>query len=277
MSVWHSSVVHKRSPVNSPVSPDALLKLFDKLNVVISRGHKHCTNTKNVNFACVFATAAAWTEGKSCEGFFDMGGLIISTSLAEKWYSRQQVLLDTDFWNLWDTIVMCSGWGVVEISSFQSLYNISADKCKSIIPILPTLDVVEVGLAIDPLSYHSTGFSFFGDILSLFRYFIANNVWGIGSKMVLSNKNTSRYLDYQFALLDIMINRYSKPSDVLGVLLDLNEWGVCASSLSSYPVDTDDCNSKVTIMMMVMRSSLMFSHTSRRCQNINKYLNVNLM
>jgi hypothetical protein len=273
MSIWHTSVVPERAPVNSPVSRGVLLELFDKLNEILSRRRRHCTNTKSV-FIRVFTTAAAWTECKSCHGFFDMGGLIISTTIAEKWHSREHILLDMEFWDLWDTIVMCSGWGVVEISSFRSLYNISADKCNSIIPLLPNLHVTKeakVGLVIDPLSYHSTGFDLFGDILRLFTYFIKSDIWGVGSKMVHYSKATSCYIDYQFKLLDIMINRRSKPSDVLDALLDLNEWGVCLSSLSSYPVQDNDFNSKVTIMMMVMRSSLMFSHTAKYCENINKY------
>lgn len=286
MVVWHSTV-RSRSRVTSPSPVEVLCQLFDEFNSLITckPGRFSCpvygNGSKNDIIVTVFTSTSSLAESKnslSCPRlFFDVGGLLISTSLAAKWHNRQNFLLDVNFWRLWDVIVMRAGWYVVDISSFVSLCMCDPDQCVTVIPLLPSLAVIkQIGVAVDSLSNHTLGYSLFWDVLCLFKHFVTNDQWGVGSKTLKLDCQTSAYLDYQVNLLDKMLFRLSQPADILHVMLDLNQWGVCNYSLASYVTHDSEFElpSIITHMMLVIRYSLVFSNTATHCSNIIKYCNI---
>jgi len=283
MVVWHSTV-RSRSCVTSPSSVDVMCQMFDEFNYLITRKPDRFScpvyDSKNDNIVTVFTSTSSLAKSKnalSCPLFFDCGGLLISTSLAAKWHNRQHFLLDVNFWRLWDFIVMRAGWYVVDISSFVSWCKCDVDQCATVLPLLPSLAVVEqIGVAVDSLSNHSLGYGLFRDIHCLFKHFVSNDQWGVGSKTLKFDSKTSAYLDYQVNLLDKMLFRLSQPADILHVMLDLNQWGVCNYSLASYVTHDSEYElpSIVTHMMLVIRYSLVFSNTATHCSNIIKYCNI---
>ena len=212
-------------------------------------------------------------EHSDCHNFFELGGVILGSSLAKKFNKRKEFLLDSCFWRLWDVIVM-GGWFSVLMPSFLSVYDCDVAVGVFYIPLLPLSSTLltEYGLKCDELSYSWVGYSLFSDIVNLFKHFCTRGRWGFGLEMGHVNGSSSLYLDYHLHLLDTMISRMSQLCDVLDILLELNLWGSCHSSIICYigsdvandPLDTTEYNA----MVLVLRASLIFSITSHFCGNI---------
>ena len=267
MVVWNSTVI-ARDRVEVPVSVDKLcsrLKLLsiDDIPVVVYDSPHHMT----LNFGL---------RSSSFNAFFELGGVLLSCSLSKQWHMRDNVLFDEKFWRLWDAIVT-SGWKSVSMSSFRSVYGCDGADTYCFIPLLPFSDV-DGGLVVDELCYHSVGYSLLRDVVNLFKHFVSTRRWCFGSVIKLTGVHDSQFLEYQICLLDLMISRYSKPFDILELLLDLNLWGVGHSSLDCYIglIAEDDSLHAMqhNAMMLVMRSSLIFSVTSCYLGNIIKHCNI---
>ena len=269
MVVWNSTV-NTRVRAKEPISVD---KLVSRLQLLL------------IHDIVVDVYSSADQSGCQCRGpglvsycvhrFFDLGGVLISCSLSNKWHTRRRFLLDSSFWRLWDVIAM-SGWVSVSMLSFQSVYDLKDDDCDGLIPLLPTSNTsTECALAGDELSFYTVGYGMFRDILDLFKHFISTGRWGFGSDIGLTNGTSASFLDYHIRLLDLMISRLAQPVDILHVILELNLWGVCKSSSINYiwphvaddPLDILQYNA----MMLVLRASFSFSVTSRYCVNITKH------
>jgi len=271
---WHSSVP-SRSCVNKPISLASLLTLIHRLNVELFNGARSVYRSKVDCTIEVITSTVVSQEIDSCESFFASGGVLISTALAVNWHNRSGFMFDDRFWRLWDVLVMRSGWVTLDLSTFCSIYNIGC--CGDFLPLIPTLEPLSsLGLSVDPLSSIIVGFSLFRDLLDLFKYFVSHNRWGFGSKVVLFGDRSVSYLEYQIKLLDLMITRLSPPSDLLHVILDLNEWGVCVSSSFAYtvPCHVEESRAVLYVMILVLRYSLVFSVTADYCPNIIKYCNI---
>lgn len=172
---------------------------------------------------------------------------------------------------------MRAGWSVVDISSFVSLCKCHSDQCDTVLPLVPSLAVIEeIGIEVDILSNHSIGYSLFRDIHRLFKHFVVNEQWGVGSRILKLDKKASDYLDYQVNLLDKMLSRLNQPADILHVMLDLNQWGVCNYSLLSYIIHYKEYELPpiLTHMMLMIRYSLLFADTAAHCSDIIKYCNI---
>jgi hypothetical protein len=264
---WHSSVP-SRSCVNKPISLASLLTLIHRLNVELFNGARSVYRSKVDCTIEVITSTVVSQEIDSCESFFASGGVLISTALAVNWHNRSGFMFDDRFWRLWDVLVMRSGWVTLDLSTFCSIYNIGC--CGDFLPLIPTLEPLSsLGLSVDPLSSIIVGFSLFRDLLDLFKYFVSHNRWGFGNRSV-------SYLEYQIKLLDLMITRLSPPNDLLHVILDLNEWGVCVSSSFAYtvPCHVEESRAVLYVMILVLRYSLVFSVTADYCPNIIKYCNI---
>lgn len=210
-----------------------------------------------------------------CHNFFELGGVIIGSPLAKKLHSRNEFLLDSCFWRLWDVIVM-GGWFSVSMPSFRSVYDCDDVVDNFFIPLLPmSVTPREYGLKCDELSYHWVGYNIFSDILNLFRHFVIQGRWGFGSDLGPTSCPSSLYLDYHLRLLDTMISRSSQLCDILDVLLEVNLWGCCHASticyIESNVADDSLDTSQYNAMVLVLRASVIFSVTSRFCDNILKY------
>jgi len=269
MVAWNSTV-NIRVRAKEPISVD---KLLSRLKLLL------------IHDIVVDVYSSADQPGCQCRRpgltsycvprFFDLGGVLISCSLSNKWHTRRRFLLDSSFWRLWDVIAM-SGWVAVSMLSFQSAYNLNDVDCDGLIPLLPMLNTsTECALAGDELSFYTVGYGMFRDILDLFKHFISTGRWGFGTDIGLTNGTSASFLDYHIRLLDLMISRLAQPVDILHVILELNLWGVCKSSSINYigphvaddPLDISQCNA----MMLVLRASFSFSVTSRYCVNITKH------
>jgi len=271
---WQSTVP-SRSCVNKPVSLASLVTLIHRLNVELINGSRSVYRSKVDSAIKVVTSSDVSQEVVSCESFFASGGVLISTSLAVKWHNRAGFMFDDHFWRLWDVLVMRSGWVTLDLSSFCSFYNIGC--CGDFLPLVPTIEpFLSLGLSVDPLSSFVVGFSLFRDLLDLFKYFVSHNRWGFGTKYVLFGDRSVCYLEYQLKLLDLMISRLSPPRDLVHVILDLNEWGVCVSSSFAYivPCRVEETRAVLYVMILVLRYSLVFSVTADYCPNIIKYCNI---
>ena len=270
MVAW-TSEVETRVPTHVPVSVDTLktqlelLLLYDiGIDVYTSFDQLARDNPGTRGFGSSY-----------CHNFFDLGGVILGSPLAKKFHSRKEFLLDSCFWRLWDVIVM-GGWFYVSMPSFRSVYDCDDVVVDFFMPLLPmSVTPWDYGLKRDELSYHRVGYNLFSDILNLFRHFVRQGRWGFGSELGPASGSSSLFLQYQFKLLGTMISRSSQLCDILHVVLDLNLWGCCHASTICYigynvaddSLDTTQYNA----MMLVLRSSLIFSVTSSFCDNILKY------
>lgn len=267
MVVWDSTI-HSRLHAVEPVTIDCLCSRLNLLvihgigiDVYISSDQVDCKcRDVGVNALCF-------------RNFFDLGGVLISSSLSKLWHSRRDFLLYPSFWRLWDVIAF-SGWVTISTTSFQSAYNLNECQCEFLIPLLPMLDPsIVCDLRGDELFTFSVGYSLFRDLLNLFKYFISIDRWGFGSA---SNRLTdgvnARYVAYHIKLLDLMITRLSPPCDILSVMLDLNLWGVCKSSTIYYlgPRVAHDSfeSTQINAMMLVLRTSCFYSVSAHCCINI---------
>ncbi len=272
MVAW-DSVIRTRYAVEEPLSIDLLLSRLDLL-VVHGVSIDAYVSADQVNCKCQGLAGNA----HCLHNFFDLGGVLISSPLCKLWHNRCGFLLVSNFWRLWDVIAF-SGWITISMSSFRTTYNLNEVQCDNLIPLLPMLDpLVECDLFCDDLSRYSVGYSLFRDFLNLFKHFISIDRWGFGStNNLLTDAVNAQFVEYHVKLLDLMITRRSQTCDILSVMLDVNLWGVCKSSTIYHlctfvdvvndPIESTQCRA----MLLVLRSSFIFSISAHYCNNIMKF------
>ena len=54
--------------------------------------------------------------------FNEADGILLESNLAHKFSSRRNILMDLDVWFFWDIINLKSGWFVLDIDEFNSMY-----------------------------------------------------------------------------------------------------------------------------------------------------------
>lgn len=265
MVVWNSTVI-ARVCTEVPVSVDKLctrihLLSCHDLNAVVYNSIHHLTTKSGRRVS-------------SFNAFFELGGLLLSCSLSKQWHKRENVLFDARFWRLWDAIVM-SGWKSLSLASFRSVYDCDGVDTYCFIPLLPSSNLEVSGLVVDELCCHSVGYSLLRDIVNVFKHFVSTRRWCFGSEFKLTGVHDYQFLEYHVLLLDLMLSRYSKPYDILEVMMDLNLWGVCHSSLDGYIDAVTEVDSLHAIehnaMLLVMKSALLFSITACHLENIQRH------
>ena len=117
-----------RSRVERPILRRKLLTLLDEYNELydssasrVGLPRKLGNRVAVLSDSCV--TKVFSSDMNSLSAFRRASGVLISTSLSIQFQDRRNILCDTDFWSLWDIIVMRSGWVLIDVQQFNSAFK----------------------------------------------------------------------------------------------------------------------------------------------------------
>mmetsp|Transcript_18190 Transcript_18190/g.36527 ORF Transcript_18190/g.36527 Transcript_18190/m.36527 type:complete len:263 (-) Transcript_18190:13-801(-) len=133
-----------RSRVERPILRRKLLTLLDEYNELydssasrVGLPRKLANRVAVLSDSCVAKVFSS--DMNSLSAFRRASGVLISTSLSIQFQDRRNILCDTDFWSLWDIIVMRSGWVLIDVQQFNSAFNGGGCRYLGLIRFLPSL------------------------------------------------------------------------------------------------------------------------------------------
>ena len=218
---------------SEPISRSDMLLLLEEFNVGASMsGFYSVPIQSRVTVLDDISVAKAFSSDEASLSLFnEADGILLESNLAHKFSSRRNILMDLDVWFFWDIINLKSGWFVLDIDEFNSMYN---DRCCRYIALIrnPLVGRVELGnlyeLYNPPRDFFCSidvGYDVLRTVLQLIEEFASSFNWGenyLCNGGVLIKSNQKAYFKYQIQRANRMIRDLSPAADIVGTLTEMN-------------------------------------------------------
>jgi len=218
---------------SEPISRSDMLLLLDEFNVGASMsGFYSVPIQSRVTVLDDISVAKAFSSDEASLSLFnEADGILLESNLAHKFSSRRNILMDLDVWFFWDIINLKSGWFVLDIDEFNSMYN---DRCCRYIALIrnPLVGRVELGnlyeLYNPPRDFFCSidvGYDVLRTVLQLIEEFASSFNWGesyLCNGGVLIKSNQKAFFKYQIQRANRMIRDLSPAADIVGTLAEMN-------------------------------------------------------
>ena len=217
---------------SEPISRSDMLLLLDEFNFGASMlsfypvpVQSRVTVLDDISVAEAFSS-----DDASLSLFNEADGILLESNLAHKFSSRRNILMDLDVWFFWDIINLKSGWFVLDIDEFNSMYN---DQCCRYIALIrnPLVGRNELGnlyeLYNPPRDFFCSidaGYDVLRTVLQLIEEFASSFNWGESYMCngILIKSNQKAFFKYQLQKAERMIRYLSPAADIVGTLAEMN-------------------------------------------------------
>ena len=252
-----------RSRVERPILRRKLLTLLDEYNELydttasrVGLPRKLANRVAVLSDSCVAKVFSSDTS--SLSAFRRASGVLISTSLSIQFQDRRNILCDTDFWSLWDIIVMRSGWVLIDVQQFNSAFNGGGCRYLGLVRFLPSLlcgqrccassglcRVPLCTMSISRLCSSDGAYSACGDIWTMLMK--QSSKIGISGRGRVGHSSAEKFersqvlsFEYQLKLLRSMIDCRLPICDVILFCMEINAMIVGFSSPLSPDFDAEN-------------------------------------